>query len=710
MAEKKYVSARDGENNSVIYVDADGSEFLHSGGTRAWRNNNPGNLIASEKSGLSIGKGGRFAAFANHEDGVKALKYSLTHFYSNRKLDEVFKKYAPASDRNDPDHYLKLVKDFSGLDSSRTIGSLNENELTKFAAAIQRVEGWKAGKVELIPHARQFEVKGIDGSPLCGLFYELSFFDCKGKEKKVSGKTDDRGMTAIAETDTASPVTLKLPRPDPGQSLKSTNIKARPEAGGQKQVVAAQAKAKPWYDSAFKRAEKSEDPKNDEISEEALKKQANNAESTLAKPPTAPIAVVRQSGAVKPSLTKEKGKNHIEQVVKEAGVFVTWEFNTEQGSGKDLNKLPYFIAEMSDGTGKPLVEGQQIHLLTNKKIRQKVPYGKEVALYLGNDAKSKYRRTPLYRVKAEEGLTDIVIKISEIKGRIYDADEEIPSGATVTGTKKVFTASMFGTTWMKFSHRFNEAEALAECIDEKEELKLALKDIFRGAPVVAGNSISLNIVKPNKEVLKIVWRSTAFDNCRGNIPAVNGMEFAKNELITRVHPQTYKAFLKAAFELDAEEMEIASGWRPMLGSVLHRVGVGLDVSQIKVKGETRGFRRSMTPAEREYKAMTNEKKGLLKKKNLSADEISRLNQINAIDSQKNKVARDSVRQADVPVLRSFVALLRNNGDVKQTFDPWEMDVNTADDHAAETNRLVTSNETLHVNHLHITVKDVDLGY
>jgi hypothetical protein len=52
--------------------------------------------------------------------------------------------------------------------------------------------------------------------------------------------------------------------------------------------------------------------------------------------------------------------------------------------------------------------------------------------------------------------------------------------------------------------------------------------------------------------------------------------------------------LKAAFELDAEELEINSGWRPMLGLVLHRIGVGLDVGRVKTAGENNTFRRSAT--------------------------------------------------------------------------------------------------------------------
>ena len=169
MAEPKYISARDGENNTVIYHADDGTEYMHSGGTRAWRNNNPGNLIYAEKSGLKIGKAGPFAAFASYQDGRKALHYSLTNFYSDRRLDDVFKKYAPKVDNNDPEHYIKLVKQFSGLDATRKVGELSDADLDKFISAIERVEGWKAGKVEQIPHAQQYVVKGVDGKPLAGV-------------------------------------------------------------------------------------------------------------------------------------------------------------------------------------------------------------------------------------------------------------------------------------------------------------------------------------------------------------------------------------------------------------------------------------------------------------------------------------------------------------------------------------------------------------
>lgn len=363
MTDKKYVSAKDGEKNSVIYKTADGSELLHSGGSRAWRNNNPGNLSSAEKSGLMIGKGGKFAVFPDHDTGIKALKYSLTHFYSDLQLNEVFKKYAPSTDNNNPEHYIELVKKFTGLDSSRTLGDLNDAELAKFMAAIERVEGWIVGKVEEIPHAQQFEVKAVDGKPLSGLDYMMSFFTKSGEEKKVAGKTDEEGKTAVAKTDTKSTVTLTLPRPDPGQSLKAAGIKAK--ASPVKKVVAAEVNAKPWYEHVFSNADESLDKKDAESAGNAAV-----AEKEKEKP-KAPLATVKQSGAIKASATQNKADNFVAPVVITEGVFITWEFDTSHGSNKNLNNLPYFIGDMDTATPAPLTSGQGIQMLKNQKIRQK---------------------------------------------------------------------------------------------------------------------------------------------------------------------------------------------------------------------------------------------------------------------------------------------------------------------------------------------------
>ncbi|MFS2018414.1 hypothetical protein ACEN88_17790 [Massilia sp. CT11-108] len=708
MAEKKFIQARDGEKNSVIYVCADGTEFLRSGGTRAWRNNNPGNLVAAEKSGLSIGRGGSFAAFASQEDGFAALEYSLKNFYSDIKLDKVFKKYAPATDHNDPEQYAATVRKMTGLDAARTIGSLTKEELDEFKLAIMRVEGWKEGKTEPIPHAKQFLVKGIDGKPLGGLRYLLSYFTGDGEQKKIEGETSADGKTVTAVTATRTTVQLHLPRPDPGQSLKPLQKKVGGAKG--KTVVAAEVTTKPWYSQAFSQAVAGEDSKHDESPRQNDLDAGHQELQEAPLSPPAPLSTVKQAGAVQLSGTKKKSENHVQDVIKEAGVYVTWEFDTKRGSEKKLEKLPYFIAEMSGDQGKPLMKGQGLLLMKNNKIRQKVPFGKEVALYLGNDAKVQYRTTPLYRVRAEEGLSDVVVKISEIKGTAYDPSDELPSDPVSTGTKKVYSASLFGTTWLKFSHKFTADEALEQSRIEPPELQAALQQIFGGNASVSGNAITLSVVKPNKKNMVITWQAAAFQNCRQNIPSITNLAAAKAEIIPRVHPQTYKAFLKAAFELDATALEIASGWRPMLGSVLHRVGVGLDVSRILVEGHDLKLSRSRTSADTAYINLLTQKNRLEGKKTLTEDEKQELKQLAAREANKREAATIAIRNSDSTSIRTFIHKLRENSDVKQTFDPWEMDLNTRDNSQAQPNHLITGNEKLHGTHLHITVRDTELGY
>lgn len=737
MAGTRYVSARDGEKNSVIYKTADGQEFIHSGGSRAWRNHNPGNLTSAEKSGLKIGAGGRFAAFATLQDGMAALKYALTRFYSDRTLDKVFEKYAPSSDNNDPERYIKQVKQFSGLDSSQKLGDLNDADLQKFMNAIKRVEGWIIGKIDPVPHARQFVVKGVDDAPLPGIAYEMVFFTGSGEEKKLCGTTDVNGQTEVARSDIRTPVLLKLPRPDPGQSLKAVGLKGKTAAS--MLITAAEVRSKPWYEPVFLCVADSEDRRDEPasaisvtatieakptpgVAESIDGKTASGpakaasgpngtaAAAVVAPAPKAPVATVKQAGAVKASGTKEKSQNYVEGVVKEAGVFVTWQFNTSGGSGKVLNGLPYFIAEIAGPTSKPLVQNQRVRLMRDNKIRQKVPYGKEVALYLGNDAKSQYRTTPLFKVKVDEGLTDIVVKVAETSGKKYDAARELPHNEQTAGTKRTFSAMLYGRTWMKFSHKFSGSEAKAEGAGELPEISTALQQIYEGAPTASATTITLSVTKPNKKQLKIVWPSSAFGNAMANITTIASLTDAKNEIIPRVHPQTYKAFLKAAFEIDAEEMEINSGWRPMLGSVLHRIGVGLDVGRIKANGGNQNFSRSSTAAEKEYAKLMAEKRTLTAKKVLTALETKRLSEIKAIESAKAAAATNSIRDNESGTLRSFTSKLRANADVKQTFDPWEMDVNTGDKTPPAPNRLVTGNETLHRTHLHITVRDTELGH
>lgn len=79
----RYIKAELALNHTVIYSDDSGKYFRFSGGTWAWRNHNPGNLVPGEISARhnQIGSTGKFAIFPDYENGHLALLDSLHTTY-----------------------------------------------------------------------------------------------------------------------------------------------------------------------------------------------------------------------------------------------------------------------------------------------------------------------------------------------------------------------------------------------------------------------------------------------------------------------------------------------------------------------------------------------------------------------------------------------------------------------------------------------------
>lgn len=67
------------------------------------------------------------------------------------------------------------------------------------------------------------------------------------------------------------------------------------------------------------------------------------------------------------------------------------------------------------------------------------------------------------------------------------------------------------------------------------------------------------------------------------------------EFVGRVSPLCYYAAFKAAVDARIDEIHLSSGWRLMIGSVLHRVGVGLDVNYLLDDGMRMDRIRSVQP-------------------------------------------------------------------------------------------------------------------
>lgn len=119
-----------------------------SGGTVAWRNANPGNLVDGDyarKAG-AIGRDDRgFAIFPNDATGWSALLGLLrTAKYQALSIRDAIFTWAPP-DTNDSATYATYVAGRLGLPSSTPVRNLSAAQLTTMGEAIRQFEGWEVG-------------------------------------------------------------------------------------------------------------------------------------------------------------------------------------------------------------------------------------------------------------------------------------------------------------------------------------------------------------------------------------------------------------------------------------------------------------------------------------------------------------------------------------------------------------------------------------
>lgn len=158
-----FISAKTGPANigdpkskfTVQYFDEQGNMVIRSGGTRAWRCNNPGNLhrgkYSMSKQRRAIGFAGdsedEYAVYPDKETGHEALVIMLRgSVYSPKTLHAAMKYYEPKKK-----DYIGIIVARTGLDPERTIKSLNDKEFESFWKAIEFVEDWTEGEEDFIP-------------------------------------------------------------------------------------------------------------------------------------------------------------------------------------------------------------------------------------------------------------------------------------------------------------------------------------------------------------------------------------------------------------------------------------------------------------------------------------------------------------------------------------------------------------------------------
>ncbi|WP_082502876.1 TIGR02594 family protein [Methylobacterium sp. Leaf100] len=213
---ERFVSARAPQPLQVIYRRSDGRELVREGGSRAWRNNNPGNIergsFADEHD--AIGGDTRFAIFPSEQTGLLAVGALLrSPSYRNLTLQAAINRYAPPSENNTAG-YIGFVSSKTGIDAGDVLSTLNDSEIAKLCRSIQVIEGWNPG--------REYEAGAR--SSLVGV---------KPKEPVSSAAEAATDWMRVALTEEALPWTERSEWQDPGENPRILNYIR----------VAA-----PWYD------------------------------------------------------------------------------------------------------------------------------------------------------------------------------------------------------------------------------------------------------------------------------------------------------------------------------------------------------------------------------------------------------------------------------------------------------------------------------
>ena len=136
-----------GSGTLLTYTNPDGTTTTLSGGSMAWRDNNPGNLVynAYTASLGAIGSNNGFAVFPDVATGTAALTSLLNgSTYQNLSVNAAIARYAPAFENNTT-AYQALVTGALGVSGSTPLNSFSQSQMQTLQSAIQQQEGYVAG-------------------------------------------------------------------------------------------------------------------------------------------------------------------------------------------------------------------------------------------------------------------------------------------------------------------------------------------------------------------------------------------------------------------------------------------------------------------------------------------------------------------------------------------------------------------------------------
>lgn len=146
----------------VKYTADDGSGFIRTGGSRTWRNMNPGAIRNGEfaREYGSCGSAGGFAVFPTEEHGMRALLGLLrSDKYAPLTIAAAIYKYAPPRDNNNTRDYQRKMLQITGISLKKRMCQLTAADLERVALAIRTIEGWKSGESKTFPAPENLAAK-----------------------------------------------------------------------------------------------------------------------------------------------------------------------------------------------------------------------------------------------------------------------------------------------------------------------------------------------------------------------------------------------------------------------------------------------------------------------------------------------------------------------------------------------------------------------
>lgn len=134
-------------NYTVKYVFSNSNQIERSGGSIAWRNNNPGCIRYTPNTIRmgAIGAANGFAVFPDEQTGMRAIKtILLSDSYRNLNISDAITRYAPPHE-NDTESYIRKLCNMTGLPNTLIIADLNDEQMQRVIDTIRILEGWHEG-------------------------------------------------------------------------------------------------------------------------------------------------------------------------------------------------------------------------------------------------------------------------------------------------------------------------------------------------------------------------------------------------------------------------------------------------------------------------------------------------------------------------------------------------------------------------------------